>query len=190
MAKSERELARGQRRRLPCPQCGGEIERDRCMCDWCGAVVYVAPKEERLRLEGVVCFGCGYGNPGSERRRACGECGQPFAATCPGCAVAVPLAGRCCPRCGLSMEDFDAERARVEVAQRRERRERGRVLFAVFRWQIVVGVALMALGFLVGRSDALLRRQLVGIGAGTGVFGALPLALVYAIRPRFRQQEG
>jgi hypothetical protein len=190
MAKSERELANGQRRRLPCPQCGGEIERDRCMCDWCGAVVYLAPKEDALRLEGVVCFACGYGNPGPERRRACGECGQVFAATCPGCAAAVPLVGRCCGGCGLSVEDFDAERARVEVAERRERRECERVLFAVFRWQIVVGIALMALGFLVGRSDALMRRQLVGAGAGTGMFGALPLALARAAGPQFRRQEG
>jgi hypothetical protein len=190
MAKSERELASGQRRRLPCPQCGGEIERDRCMCGWCGAVVYLAPKEDVLRLEGIVCFACGCGNPGPERRRACAECGQPFAATCPGCAAAVPLAGRCCMRCGLSVEDFDAERARVEVAARRKRRESARVLFAVFRWQIVVGIALMVLGFLVGRSDALLRRQLVGVGVGTGAFGALPLALARAAGPRFRQQEG
>ena len=64
------------------------------------------------------------------------------------------------------------------------------MLFAMFRWQIVVGIALMVLGFLVGRSDALLRRQLVGVGAGTGLFGALPLGLARAAGPRFRQQEG
>ena len=190
MAKSERDLSSGARRRLPCPLCGGEIERDRCMCDWCGAVVYLAPRGDALRLEGVVCFACGYGNPGAAPQRECMRCGHSFAATCPGCATAVPLTGRCCVRCGLSVEDFDAERARAEVAERQERRECERVLFSVFRWQIVVGLALMVLGFLVGRSDTLLRRQLVAAGAGAGAFGALPLGLAWAAGPRFRRSEG
>src|SRR5919204_7034311 len=101
MAKSEYDLAKRARRRLRCPQCTGEIERDRCMCDWCGAVVYLAPRDDAFRLEGVVCFACGYGNPGAERRRECAWCGQPFAATCPNCAQAAPLGRRCCPKCGL-----------------------------------------------------------------------------------------
>jgi hypothetical protein len=53
-----------------------------------------------------------------------------------------------------------------------------------------VGLALMVLGFLVGRSDALLRRQLVAAGAGTGAFGALPLGLARAAGSRFRRSEG
>jgi hypothetical protein len=171
MAKSEWDLSSGQRRRLRCPLCSGEMERDRCMCPWCGAVVYTAPREEALRLEGVVCFACGHGNPGPEVPRHCRECGRPFAATCPGCAAPVPLVGRCCSGCGLSVEDFDSERARQEVAERQERRDSERVLFAVFRWQVVVGLALMLLGFLVGRADS-----------------TLPLGLVRLTGPRFRQE--
>jgi hypothetical protein len=189
MAKSEWDLSSSVRR-LRCPLCGGELERDRCMCDWCGAVVYLSPQGDALRLEGVVCFACDYGNPGSERRRACARCGHSFAATCPRCAVAVPLTGRCCPECGLSIEDFDAERTRMEVAQQQERRECERVLYQVFRWQVVVGLALMVLGLLVGRSDARLRRPLLLMGAGTGVLGALPLGLSRAAGPRFRRREG
>ena len=56
MAKSERELVSRARRLLRCPQCAGEIERDRCMCDWCGAVAHLAPREDAFRLEGIVCF--------------------------------------------------------------------------------------------------------------------------------------
>ncbi len=189
MAKSERDLSRRQMRRLRCPQCGGEVERDRCMCDWCGAVVTLTPRQDALRLEGMVCFACGHGNPGSDRQRACGRCGHSFAATCPGCAAPVPLSGRCCGGCGLSVEDFDGERARLEVAERQERRECERVLFAVFRWQMVVGVALMGLGLVIGRVDSALRRQLVGVGAGTGAFGALPLGLARVVGGRFRRGE-
>ena len=54
MAKSERDLLRGEQRRLRCPQCAGEIERTRCMCDWCGAVVSLAAAGDALRLEGAV----------------------------------------------------------------------------------------------------------------------------------------
>jgi hypothetical protein len=75
------------------------------------------------------------------------------------------------------------------VEERQERREGERVLFAVFRWQIVVGMALMALGLVVGRSDNDLRRQLVGAGAGTGAFGALPLGLARLAGSRFRRGE-
>jgi hypothetical protein len=189
MARSERDLFSGALRRLRCPQCGGEIERDRCMCDWCGAVLSLTSRGDALRLEGVVCFACGHGNPGSERQRACGRCGQPFAATCPDCSAPVPLAGRCCGRCGLSVEDFNAERARLEVAAHQERRECERVLFAVFRWQVAVGIALMGLGLIVGRSDSGLRRPLVGVGAGAGALGALPLGLAHLAARRFRRWE-
>jgi hypothetical protein len=187
MAKSEWDLSSGQRR-LRCPLCSGEMERDRCMCPWCGAVVYPAPREEGLRLEGVVCFSCGQGNPGPEVPRHCRVCGRPFATTCPGCTAPVPLRGRCCSGCGLSVEDFDSERTRQEVEARQERRDCERVLFAVFRWQVVVGLALTLLGFLLGRADPTLRRQLVGVGAGTGVFGALPLGLARLTGPRFRRE--
>ena len=180
MAKSERDLLRGEQRRLRCPQCAGEIERTRCMCDWCGAVVSLAAAEHALRLEGAVCFACGYGNPGPAPRRACARCEQPFAATCPGCAAPVPLARRCCGACGLSVEEFDAERVRLEVAERQERRQSERVWYRLCCWQTVVGIALIALGLVVGRSDAALRRPLVGSGAVMGAFGAFPLGLARA----------
>jgi hypothetical protein len=189
MAKSERELLTRGARRLRCPQCAGEVERNRCMCGWCGAVVHLAPRGDALRLEGVVCFGCGYGNPGAEPRRACARCGQSFASTCPGCAAPVPLARCCCPECGLSVEAFDAERVRLEVAERQERRQSERVWYGVLCWQMVVGVALMALGLVVGRSDAGLRRPLLGSGAVTGALGAFPLALARATASRRRPQE-
>src|SRR5688572_21587567 len=101
MAKSERDLLGGGSRRLRCPQCAGEIESSRCMCDWCGAIVHLAPRGDALRLEGVVCFGCGHGNPGAERQKECARCGRPFAITCPGCAAPVPLLHRCCGECGI-----------------------------------------------------------------------------------------
>src|SRR5437763_17100847 len=94
MAKSEWELRGSELRWLHCPQCSGEIERDRCMCDWCGAVVYLAPREDALCLEGVVCFACGYGNPGPERRRECMRCTQSLATTCPSRLQPVPLVRR------------------------------------------------------------------------------------------------
>lgn len=189
MAKSERDLTGEQVRRLRCPQCAGEIERTRCMCDWCGAVVSLSTRGDAFCLEGIVCFACGYGNPGPERRRECARCGHAFAATCPGCAAAVALSSCCCAKCGLSVEDFDAERARREVAERQERRQSERVLFAVLRWQVVVGMAMMALGLIVGRIDAELRRHLVRAGAGAGASGALPLGLARAAGPRFRRRE-
>jgi hypothetical protein len=188
MAKSERELLNRARRRLRCPQCAGEIERTRCLCDWCGAVVYLAPAEDALRLEGIVCFACGYGNPGPEPRRACGRCGQSFATTCPGCAAAVPLSRRCCGDCGMSVEEFDAERARLEVAEGRERRQGERSWIALFRWQVVIGIALMALGLILGRADRGLRRPLISAGVLTGVFGAFPLGLARATAGRRRTE--
>ena len=188
MAKSERELLKRQAERLPCPQCGGEVERSRCMCGWCGAVVYLAPKGDALRLEGAVCFACGYGNPGPEPRRACGRCGQPFAATCPGCTAPVPLARRCCSDCGLSVEEFDAERVRLEVAERRERRQCERGWYGVLCWQMVVGIALMALGLVIGRADRNLRRPLVGAGAVAGALGAFPLGIARAAAGRRRRE--
>jgi hypothetical protein len=189
MAKSEWELRGQELRWLHCPQCAGEIERDRCMCGWCGAVVYPATRGDMLRLEGVVCFSCGYGNPGSERRQACGECGKPFSVLCPGCATPVSLAHRCCVSCGMSVEEFDTERTRREVADRQERRDQERALFAFFRWQVVVGMALMALGLLIGRSEVDLRRRVVGGGALTGALGALPLGFARAAGSRFRRRE-
>jgi hypothetical protein len=189
MAKSERDLVKRERRLLRCPHCSGEIERDRCMCDWCGAVVYLSPREDAFRLEGIVCFACGHGNPGPERRRECLRCGQSFAATCPGCAAPVPLVRRCCGHCGMSVEEFDAERTRLEVAERQERRQCERVWMALFRWQVVVGIALMALGLVVGRADRELRRPLVGAGALTGGSGLFPLGLARLAARRFRRLE-
>jgi hypothetical protein len=189
MAKSERELRGEELRWLRCPQCAGEMERAHCMCGWCGAVVYPAPRGDALRLEGVVCFSCGYGNPGSERRQACGRCGRSFSVLCPGCAAPVPLARRCCGECGMSVEEFATERARREVADRQDRRDRERAWVAFFRWQVVVGMALMALGLLIGRSEVDLRRRVVGAGAWTGALGALPLGLVRAAGTRFRRRE-
>lgn len=188
MAKSERDLLKRATRRLRCPQCAGEVERARCMCGWCGAVIYLAPKGDALRLEGAVCFACGYANPGREPRRACGRCGQPFAATCPGCAAPVPLARRCCNSCGMSVEQFDAERVRLEVAERAERRQCERVWYRVLCWQMVVGVALMALGLVVGGADGELRRPLIGSGAATGVLGAFPLGFARAAAGRRRRE--
>jgi len=189
MAKSERELVKRARRLLRCPQCSGEIERDRCMCDWCGAVVYLAPREDALCLEGVVCFACGYGNPGPERRRECIRCRQSFATTCPGCAQPVPLVRRCCGHCGMSVEEFDAERARLEVAERQESRQCARAWIALFRWQVVVGLALMLLGLVIGRADRDLRRPLVSAGALTGGAALFPLGLVRLASRRFRRLE-
>src|SRR5262249_44608734 len=175
MAKSEHELVKRERRLLRCPQCSGEIERDRCMCDWCGAVVYLAPREDAFRLEGVVCFACGYGNPGPERRRECARCGQSFATTCPGCARPVPLVRRCCRQCGMSVEEFDAERARLEVAQRQESRHCARAWISIFRWQVVVGIALMLLGLVIGRADRVLRRPLISAVPFTAPSGLFPV---------------
>ena len=64
-------------------------------------------------------------------------------------------------------EEIEAElRAlRLEVAERQERRQSERVWYRLFCWQTVVGIALIALGLVVGRSDAALRRPLVGSGA-------------------------
>jgi hypothetical protein len=189
MAKSERDLIRRERRLLRCPQCSGEIERGRCMCDWCGAVVYLSPRQDLFRLEGVVCFACGYGNPGPEPSRACVRCGQPFAATCPGCAAPVPLVRRCCGQCGMSVEEFDGERARQEVAQQNERRLGERGWISLFRWQVVVGIALMALGLVVGRLDRELRRPLVGAGALAGGAALFPLALARRTARRWGRLE-
>jgi hypothetical protein len=189
MAKSERELANRTRRLLPCPQCSGEVERDRCMCDWCGALVHLSPREDAFRLEGVVCFTCGYGNPGSERRRECAQCGHAFAATCPGCAAPVPLARRCCSQCGMSVEEFDAERTRLEVIALQERRHGERGWLSLFRWQVLVGIALVALGLLVGRVDRDLRRPLVGAGIFNGAFGLFPLGLARLSGRRLRRLE-
>jgi hypothetical protein len=189
MAKSEHDLVKRARRLLRCPHCSGEIERNRCMCDWCGAVVYLSPRADAFRLEGIVCFACQYGNPGPEPRRECARCGQPFATTCPGCAAPVPLARRCCGQCGMSVEEFDAERARLDVSERQERRrgERGWVSF--FRWQVVVGIALMALGLVVGRADRQLRRPLVGTGVLTECFALFPLGLARLSARRLRRME-
>lgn len=188
MAKSEWDLLGRQPVRLRCPQCGGEVERARCMCGWCGAVVYLAPRADALRLEGSICFACGYGNPGPEPRRCCGRCGQPFAATCPGCAAPVPLAAGCCSHCGLSVEEFDAERVRMDVVERQERRQCERAWSALLCCQMGVGVALMALGLAVGRFRSELRRPLLGSGAAAGVLGAFPLGLARAAARRRRRE--
>jgi hypothetical protein len=189
MAKSEHDLVKRARRLLRCPQCSGEIERDRCMCDWCGAVVYLSPREDAFRLEGIVCFACGHGNPGPERRRECARCGQSFATTCPGCAAPVPLVRRYCGQCGMSVEEFDAERARHQVAEWQERRQGERGWIALFRWQVVVGIALMALGLVIGRADRELRRPLISAGVLTGGFGLFSLGLARLSTRRLRRLE-
>ena len=56
-------------------------------------------------------------------------------------------------------------------------------------WQVVVGIALMALGLVVGRADQELRRPLVGAGALTGGSGLFPLGLARLAAARFRRLE-
>ena len=89
----------------------------------------------------------------------------------------------------MSVEEFDTERTRREVADRQERRDQERALYAFFRWQVVVGMALMALGLLIGRSESDVRRRVIDAGAWTGVLGALPLGFAHDAGSRFRRRE-
>jgi len=140
------------------------------MCEFCGALLAPGGRQRAFRLEGVVCFYCGDQNRWSASASRCAGCGRSFASTCPRCGEGVPLRNRHCQRCGLSVEDFDTERARVTVARAREKRDDERVVWITCRWAVVLGLALMLIGWFLDRRWSDLRRPLVvagGFTAGT-----------------------
>jgi predicted amidophosphoribosyltransferase len=176
------------RRLLRCPKCDAEIDSHASMCEYCGALVHVTGKGYTLALEGMICFSCGDANRWSAEGAHCRGCGLPFATTCPGCGEGVPLGRRLCQGCGLSVEDFAVERARVTVERHRERRDSERLMIAFARWQAFIGVVLMLAALLVSRVEPRARRPLLALGAAVTLTGFLPV-VVSAHSARRRPKE-
>lgn len=158
------------------------------MCEFCGALLGPGGRRQAFTLEGVVCFYCGDHNRWSMDGDRCAGCGRPFATTCPRCGEGVPLRHRLCRECGLSVEDFDVERARTAVEGAREKREEERAVWVACRWALVVGLLLMLLGWLVGRRYPELRRPTVSLG-GLAAGTAATAMGVAAVGTRRRRLE-
>jgi hypothetical protein len=174
------------RRLLRCPKCAAEIDSRAPMCEFCGALVYLTGKGYTLAQEGQVCFHCGDMNRWSAEGNHCRGCGRPFATTCPGCGVGVPLHHRACPACGISVEDFDVERARAAVARYREPREVERFSTLYARWQAFVGLLLMLVALIVVRFEPRARRPALALAAAAGCAAFVPYAITRCARPKRR----
>src|SRR5262249_10004206 len=97
---------------------------------------------------------------------------------------------RACQGCGLSMEDFDIERARAVVARYREPREAARFGALYARWQAFVGLLLLIVALIVGRFEPRARRPALAFAAAAGCATLAPAALAcYGVRSRQRQRR-
>jgi hypothetical protein len=164
------------------------VDRNATMCEFCGALLAPGGRRHAFRLEGVVCFYCGDQNRWSPDAARCTGCGRSFATTCPRCGEGVPLRNRHCQRCGLSVEDFDTERARVTVARSRGKRDDERVLWMTCRWAAVLGLILMLVAWFLDRRWSDFKRPLAVAGGFTACTAAAAMgAATVAHRHRRRR---
>jgi ribosomal protein L32 len=191
MSERDTRIDTGERsaRLRRCPKCAAEVDRSATMCEFCGALLAPGGRRRPFTLEGVVCFYCGDHNRWSMDGDRCAGCGRPFATTCPRCGEGVPLRHRLCGACGISVEDFDVERARVTVEGAQEKREEERVVWIACRWALVAGLLLMLLGWLVGRRHGELRRPAVALGGLTAGTAATAMGMATAAGTRRRRTE-
>lgn len=166
MSERDYELRTGKEhaRLRPCPKCHAEVDRAATMCEFCGALLASGGRRQPFTLEGVVCFYCGDHNRWSMLGDRCAGCGRLFATTCPRCGEGVPLRARHCHKCGLSVENFDVERARATVKRARERRQEERSLWLLCWWAVVAGLLLILFGWFFGRRHTEVRRPAILAG--------------------------